>query len=215
MTPSAVPVNVVLVDDHPVVRDGYRRLLESTPDIRVVAEAGTGEEAYEAYFRIEPDVLVLDLNLPGISGLEVVRRILAKKHDARVLVFSMHDSPMMVSRAMEAGASGYLSKSGAAGEMIEAVRAVVGGGRYLSSGLLSDLVGGRLGEGEPLERLTKREFEVFLRLAQGESVAEIAQVLCISPKTVGVHQTNIMKKLELRNAADLTRLAIRCDLIEP
>jgi two-component system invasion response regulator UvrY len=125
-------IRVLLVDDHPVVRDGYRRLLASTPDIRVEAEAGSGDEAYASYFRIRPDVLVLDLNLPGMSGLECIRKIRAKHPDAGILVFSMHDSPTMVSRALESGAAGYLSKSSAASEMIDAVRDVADGKRFVS-----------------------------------------------------------------------------------
>ena len=212
---STRTLRVMLVDDHPVVRDGYRRLLESTPDIKLAAEGGTGEEAYAGYFRIRPDVLILDLNLPGMNGLECLRKVRAKDPDARILVFSMHDSPMMVSRALESGAAGYLTKSSAASEMIDAVRSVANGQRFISRSLVPDLVGRNTAASEPLDRLTKREFEVFIRLARGETVAEIAGVLHISPKTVGVHQTNIMKKLELRNAADLTRLAIRCEVITP
>lgn len=208
-------IRVLLVDDHPVVRDGYRRLLESTEDIRVAAEGSDGDEAYAIYFRVRPDILILDLNLPGMSGLECIRKVRARDPDARILVFSMHDSALMVSRALERGASGYLSKSSAASEMIDAVRSVANGERFVSRSLVSELVGRHSGASEPLDRLTKREFEIFLRLARGETVAEIADVLHISPKTVGVHQTNIMKKLELRNAADLTRLAIRCEVITP
>jgi two-component system invasion response regulator UvrY len=203
------------VDDHPVVRDGYRRLLESTEDIRVVAEADTGDEACDTFFSSGPDVLILDLNLPGMSGLECIRRIRAKDPQARILVFSMHDSPMMVSRALESGAAGYMSKSSAASEMVDAVRNVANGKHYVSHSLVSGLVNRKAPTSDPLNRLTKREFEIFLRLAQGEPVVEIASVLNISPKTVGVHQTNIMKKLSLRNAADLTRLAIRCEVISP
>jgi two-component system invasion response regulator UvrY len=208
-------IRVLLVDDHPVVRDGYRRLLASTEDIRVIAEAGTGEEACDAYCRSGPDVLILDLNLPEMSGLECIRRIRAKDPQARILVFSMHDSPTMVTRALESGAAGYVSKSSAASEMVDAVRNVANDRRYVSHSLVSDLVNQKTPASDPLNRLTKREFEIFLRLAQGEPVAEIARVLTISPKTVGVHQTNIMKKLSLRNAADLTRLAIRCEVINP
>jgi len=208
-------INVLLVDDHPVVRDGYRRLLETTSDIRVGAEAGTGEEAYSIYFEIHPDVLILDLSLPGISGLEALRRIRCKDPNARVLVFSMHDSPVMVTRAIEAGAAGYLTKASAASQMVNAVREVARGRSFLTPDLVPELIGARGRQSDPLQTLTPREFQVFLRLAQGEAVTEIARTLNISRKTVGVHQTNIMRKLALRNASELTRLAIRCGAIQP
>ncbi len=126
----------------------------------------------------------------------------------------MHDSPIMVTRALEAGASGYLAKSSAAAEMIDAVREVAQGRSFLSTGLVQDFVTTQMGADDPLKGLTPREFQVFIRLAQGQVVSEIGEVLCISPKTVGVHQTNIMKKLQLRNASELTRLAMRSGVLE-
>jgi two-component system invasion response regulator UvrY len=207
---------VLLVDDHPIVRDGFRRLLDNTPDVRVDCEAGSGEEAYIRFFETRPDVLVIDLSLPGISGVETIRRIVMREANAHILVFSMHDSPLMVTRALEAGACGYLTKSSAAAEMVDAVREVAQGRAYLSSGLVQDFVATKMSSADdPLRRLTQREFQVFLRLAQGQTVSEIAEILRISPKTVGVHQTNIMKKLQLRNVSELTRLAIRCGVLEP
>lgn len=208
-------INVLLADDHPIVRDGYRRLLESTPDIRVEAEVSSGEEACTGYLALRPDVLIIDLSLPGISGIEAIRRIRQHEPDARILVFSMHDSPVMVTRALEAGAAGYLTKSSAAAEMIDAVREVARGRPFLGGGLVQDFVATKMNADDPLKGLTPREFQVFSRLAQGQVVNEIAEVLCISPKTVGVHQTNIMKKLNLRNASELTRLAMRCGVLEP
>lgn len=206
-------LRVLLVDDHPVVRDGYRRLLESTSDIRVESEASSGEEAYERYFETNPDVLIIDLSLPGISGIETIRRIRLREPNAHILVFSMHDSPMMVTRALEAGAAGFLTKSSAATEMVDAVRAVAQGRNFMGRDLIQDLVTTKIGADDPLKDLTPREFQVFLRLAQGQVVNEIAGLLHISPKTVGVHQTNIMKKLQLRNVSELTRLAIRCGVV--
>jgi two-component system invasion response regulator UvrY len=206
---------VILVDDHPVVRDGYRRLLESTSDIRVEAEASSGEEAYARYFETDPDVLIIDLALPGISGIETIRRIRLRDSAAKILVFSMHDSPTMVRRALEAGAAGYLTKSSAAIEMVNAIRAVAQGSSFVSPHLIQDLVTRRRTSDDPLNELTPREFQVFLRLAQGQTVAEVAELLSISPKTVGVHQTKIMTKLKLRNVAELTRLAIRCEVLKP
>lgn len=208
-------LRVLLVDDHPVVRDGYRRLLESTPDIRVEAEASSGEKAYELYFNTQPDVLIIDLSLPGISGIEAIRRIRLRDPNANILVFSMHDSPLMVKRSLEAGAAGFLPKSSAATEMVDAVRVIAQGRTFLGPNLIQDLVTTNVGADDPLQDLTPREFQIFLRLAEGEVVTEIAELLHISPKTVGVHQTNIMKKLQLRNVSELTRLAIRCGVVKP
>ena len=209
------PIKVLLVDDHPVVRDGYRRLLDGNSDIVVVAEAGSGEEACELYNRAKPDVVVLDLSMPGIGGLETTSRICAKHNHAKILVFSMYDSQIMVGRALEAGAIGYITKSSAATQMIDAVRSVAGGKPFLSHGVVPAIFNQfQQQQSEPLTALSKREFEVFRRLADGSSVTEIAKELSISPKTVGVHQTKIMKKLTIRNSAELTRLAIRCGVIE-
>lgn len=210
------PIRVFLVDDHPVVRDGYKRLLDNSPDIKVIAEAGSGEEACEQYNHVKPDVVVLDLNMPGIGGIETISRLRAKDTHAHILVFSMHDSQIMISRALEAGASGYLTKSSAASQMIDAVRSVAKGKPFLNHTVVPSVIGKmQNNDHNPLTALSKREFEVFCRLADGHSVAEIAHELSISPKTAGVHQTNIMHKLELRNASELTRLAIRCGVIEP
>lgn len=208
-------ITVLLVDDHPVVRDGYRRLLENTSDIRVVAEADDGEEAITLYAEHNPDVVVLDMSMPGIGGLETIRRI--KKHDpkARVLVFSMHDSKVMVTRAIETGAAGYLTKQSGAGQMVEAIQQVATGKPYLDQAVVPDMVQAQFSGGDPLAKLSKREFQVFRNLAEGKPVVEIAELLTISPKTVGVHQTHIMKKLDLRNGAELTRLAIRSGVIQP
>lgn len=209
------PVTVLLVDDHPVVRAGYRRLLDNTPDIRVVAEASDGEEGCVRYTDYKPDVVVVDLTMPGIGGLETIRRILAKNPAAHILVFSIHDSPALVRRALEAGASGYLTKSSAATRMVEAIRQVVQGKSYLDPELVPEIVRGHALESDPLQSLSQREFQIFQMLAEGRTVLEIAEALSISAKTVGVHQTKIMKKLNIGNAAQLARLAIRYGVIKP
>lgn len=209
-------INVFLIDDHPVVREGYRRLLENEPDIKVVAEADCGEEACEKYTSIKPDVVVLDLNMPGIGGIEAISRLRSKDPNVHILVFSMHDSQIMIMRAIEAGASGYLTKSSVAEQMIDAVRAVANGDSFLSENVVPVIIDKFICKNsDPLKALSKREFEVFCRLAKGQSVSQIAGKLSISPKTAGVHQTNIMKKLGLHNTAELTRLAIRSGVVDP
>jgi len=206
-------ITVMLVDDHPVVRNGYSKLLGSQPDITVVATLDDGESACAQYDAANPDVVVLDLNMPGIGGLETIRRLLAKHSKAKILVFTMHDSKIMVTRALEAGARGYLIKSSSAAEMIEAVRQVSSGKIYLDHDLPKDFNQASLADNNPVELLTKREFQVFCALAEGQSVNEIAGTISISPKTVGVHQTNLMKKLNLKNAAELTHLAIQSGIV--
>jgi two-component system invasion response regulator UvrY len=211
------PITVLLIDDHPVVCDGYRRLLETEPDIRVVAEAGSGETGCAQYKKHAPDVVVLDLSMPGIGGLETIRRIRAYNPEARILIFSMHTGDAMVSHALQAGATGYLTKQGGMGQMVEAVRQVARGRQFVDA----EYAGGAEGRGvsaapeDPLRVLSRREFQLFRLIAEGHSPSEIAATLCISPKTVGVHHTNIMKKLGFHNTSQLVRLAIRCNVIEP
>jgi two-component system, NarL family, invasion response regulator UvrY len=210
-------ISVLLVDDHPVVRDGYRRMLENTPEIRVVADAADGETACASYAEIKPDVVILDLSMPGIGGLETIRRLKALDSSARILAFTMHDNETMILRAMKAGATGYLTKASGMGQMVEAVRKVAQWKPYIDSAHVTDLVRNVIAgiSTGPLQTLSTREFELFRRFAEGDSAADIAAALNISPKTVGVHHANIMKKLGLQNAAQLVRLAIRCGVIAP
>lgn len=208
-------ITVLLVDDHPVVRAGYRRLLESTTDLRVVAEADNGETGCKLYQKYTPDVVILDLKMPGIDGLETIHRIKAKDPAAHILVFSMYSNEILVKRALQAGATGYLSKRGGLDQMIKAVRRVNQGKKYLDQELtkgIADNVFGSNAE-DPINVLTKREFQLFKLLAEGNSIREIAETLSISPKTVGVHHDNIKKKLELKNTAQLIHLAIICNII--
>ena len=215
-TTASKSITVMLVDDHPVVRDGYRHLLESTPDIRVVAEANDGEEACAIFEQHLPDVVILDLNMPGIGGLETLRRIKAKNPAINILVFSMHDSETLVLRSLEAGATGYLTKQGGVAQMVEAVRLVAQGKLFVDAKYVSNLINHRLSPTEdPLQALSTREFQIFQMLAEGHSVSDIAVMLSISPKTVGVHHAHIMRKLRLDNAAQLVRLAFRCNVAKP
>jgi len=210
-------ITVILVDDHPVVRDGYRRLLEQMPGIKIVAEADNGEVGYDCYRKLSPDVLVLDINMPGIGGLETIRRIKAYDEKARILVFSMHSNEIMIQRALEAGALGYLTKQGGMGQMVQAVQQVAKGRMFIDADHVTSLAQHKLSDNtsDPIRVLSAREFQLFKLLAEGHSVADIAGMLSISAKTVGVHHTNIMKKLSLHNASQLVRLAILCNVIEP
>lgn len=209
-------ITVMLIDDHPVVLDGYGRLLDKTPGIKVVAKVSDGETACELYQEHLPDVTVLDLNMPGIGGLETLRRIRAKNPEARVLIFTMHDSATLILRVMEAGAMGYITKQSGVGQMVEAVRQVAKGSLFVDPKHLPNLMRGRTNPpDDPIRTLSVREFQLFQLLAEGHSVVEIAEILSISPKTAGVHHTNIMKKLDVQNTVQLVRLAIQRGIIQP
>lgn len=205
-------IRLLLVDDHPVVRAGYQRLLEQAGDMDVVAQCGRVDEAVAAFAARAPDVTVTDLAMPGSGGLELIRRVLARSPQARVLVFSMHDSAMLVRQAFETGARGFLSKGNAPEVLLEAVRRVHAGERYLSPDLPRSL----LEEAAPanlIETLTPREFEIFRLLARGESIAACAAALNLSSKTVSNHQTAIKEKLHVSTSAALVHLAIRHGVI--
>jgi two-component system invasion response regulator UvrY len=205
----------MLVDDHAVVRMGFRLLLDTTADLRVVAECGSGEEALKNFAEVNPDVVVLDLSMAGMGGLETLSRLLAKWPGVRVLVLSAHEDTAHPRRALAAGALGYLTKRSAAEALIEAIRQVAAGKLFLEPALAQEIVVEQVGStGNPLETLSAREFEVFVMLARGKSVTEIAEVLFLSPRTVGTHLYNIKQKLGAGNSAELTLIAIRNGLID-
>ena len=207
---------ILLADDHEVVRAGYRRLLESTPKIEVIAEADSGEEAYSRYCDLQPDVVVMDLTMPGMGGLEASRRILAHDGAARILVFSVHENEVMLNRAIDLGVLGYISKRSASQVMVEAIRKVAAGEMYVGQEMMPFLVKRKMSpDSELVAGLSMREFEVFRLLADSQSVNEIAELLSLSPKTIGHHMTHIKSKLGISNIAGLTRLAIRLGIINP
>ena len=208
-------LRIMLVDDHAVVRMGFRLLLDTTADLRVVAECGSGEEALKSFAEVNPDVVVLDLSMAGMGGLETLSRLLAKWPGVRVLVLSAHEDTAHPRRALAAGALGYLTKRSAAEALIEAIRQVAAGKLFLEPALAQEIVVEQVGStGNPLETLSAREFEVFVMLARGKSVTEIAEVLFLSPRTVGTHLYNIKQKLGAGNSAELTLIAIRIGLID-
>jgi two-component system invasion response regulator UvrY len=209
-------IQVLLVDDHAVVRTGFRLLLQSQPDINVAAEAQSGEAACQIYAELTPDVVVMDLGMPGMGGLEAVRRIRARNPAARVLALSAHDDPMHARRALREGALGFLSKRSAPEALIEAIATVAAGRRYIDPSLAQKLALAEI-EGaarSPIEQLSEREFEVFIRLAGGATVQKIADDLKLSASTIGTHLYNIKQKLGVVNQSELTLLAIRHGLIE-
>lgn len=208
-------VSVLLADDHAMVRAGFRRLLEASGEIAVAAEASNGEECLRAYADRRPEVVVMDIAMPGMDGLETLRRLLAREPQARVLFLSFHEEPVFAERALEEGAFGYVCKSAAPEQLLRAILRVAAGHKYLDPEIAQDLAVRRTtGQGDPAATLSPREFNVFLQLAEGRSVAEIADTLHISHNTVATYHNRIKRKLGTASRAELTRLAIRQGLIE-
>jgi two-component system, NarL family, invasion response regulator UvrY len=200
-------MKILLVDDHAVVRSGLRNLLTSVSDARIV-EAATGRDALLRLRQDRPDLVLLDLNLPGIGGLELLRRMLSEDQSARILVLSMHAEPLYASRAMELGARGYLSKNASAEELLNAVRRIAEGGRYIENEIAQELALQSASPGGGLRDLTDRDIEIMRLLAEGSSLAEIADALGIGYKTVANSCSQIKAKLGVTRTNDLVRLAM-------
>lgn len=207
-------IRVLLVDDHAVVRAGFRTLLENQADIDVIAEAATGEDASRLFIEQRPDIVIMDLSLPGIGGLEAIRRILARDAGARVLVFSMHEDTAFVAQALQAGARGYLGKSAAPETLVRAVRRIADGEVFIDAEIAQHLAYQKAKNGESrFDVLSTREFEIFCLLAEGVSVSGIAGRLSLSSKTVANYATQIKSKLAVGTPSELTRLAIRHGIV--
>lgn len=207
-------IKVLLVDDHTVVRTGFRLLLETVSDVRVTAEADSGEAACVRFDEDKPDVVVLDLSMPGMGGLETIRRLRARDKDVKTLALSAHDDAIHARRALKQGALGFLSKRTAPETLLEAVRMVAAGQRYIDPKLAQEIALAEVGGTTLVDALSEREFEVFLRLANGAAVPKIAAELNLSTSTVGTHLYNIKQKLHAGNQAELTLIALRAGLIE-
>lgn len=205
-------ITVMLVDDHAVVRAGYRLLLSQTENIEVVCEADRGEGACQYYPEVNPDVIVMDLTLPGIGGLAAVRRILSRDPSAKVLIFSIHDELVYVIRALEAGARGYITKSCAPEVLIEAVVKIAGGETFVEADIAQKLAVQTVTRNErndALNSLSAREFDIFCLLARGYTTREVAEELRLGYKTVANYTTLIKSKLEVSTTAEMAHLALR------
>lgn len=210
-------IRLLLVDDHSIIRAGYRQILQKHRDISVIAEADTGQCAVEACQKYRPDLVVLDLSIPfkasseevsSACGLETIRRIVALKLHTKLLVLTAMSNEPFPSQAVTAGASGYLTKHCAPDELVKAVKSVAKGDTYFSAAIRGEM--SLEGEGgSPLAGLSKRELEVFSMLAESFPINQIAESLCLSPKTVHAHRANILRKLKLKNNAELVKLAVR------
>lgn len=207
--------HILIADDHSVVRWGLRAIVEATADLRVRAEATTGDEVVDLVRAQTFDAVVLDLNMPGRSGLDLIHLVRTERPALPILVLSMHAEDQYALRVLRAGASGYLTKESAADRLVEALRRLISGGRYVSplvaEQLLNEVAGGT--SGPPHTRLSEREFQILCRLASGETASEIAAALALSVKTVSTYRSRVLEKLHLRTNADLAQYALRHALI--
>lgn len=209
-------IKVLLVDDHAMVLAGFRLILGQTTDIEIVGEADNGETAIQLARQLQPDVVLMDVQMPGISGLECTQRILRGQPQSRILAVTASGDELFARRLLEAGAAGYVTKACPKEELVQAVRQVADGQRYLSVDI-ARLLALRALEGarSPFESLTPRELEIAILIANGESMPRIAKRLCITPKTVATHKYRVFEKLGVDNDVALTRLALRHGIIDP
>ena len=214
-------IQVLLAEDHTIVRQGLRSILDGREGIQVVGEAKDGREAVEKAQQLQPDIVLMDLSMPLLSGLEATRQIKSQCPQIKVLVLTMHADEEYVFQILQAGASGYLLKQSAVGELVTAIQVVYEGNSYLSPAISRKIVDGYVRQGreqgkvDPYEQLTDREREVLHLIAEGRSTQEIADLLFISPKTVRGHRSSLTEKLGLHSNAELTRYAIRKGIVAP
>lgn len=213
-------IRIVLVDDHALVRHGFRRILEDEPDLVVIGEAGSGLEAIDTVKALQPDVVVMDMAMPEMNGLHAAREILKQRPSTRILILSMYSDEQYVRNALDAGAHGYILKGALETDMVRAVRAVAAGQQYLSpelAGVLIRALQSKTGttDDDPYERLTQREKQVLQLIAHGKSNKEIAVLLDLSVNTVAVHRANLMNTLQIHKAAELVLYAVKRGLVIP
>lgn len=210
-------IKVSIADDHRIVREGLRRILAEAPDIKVIDEAGDGREIIEKIRSNRPDVVLMDISMPDMDGLDATKQIHALFPELPVLILTVHPARQYASRILRAGARGYLNKQAAPEELIDAVRKVCAGRRYLSPEVSEELALQLIGEGanfSPVESLSDRELQILCLIAKGRKATEIAEGLCLSIKTVNTYRARVLYKLHLRNNADLTRFAIKNNLVK-
>jgi DNA-binding NarL/FixJ family response regulator len=209
-------IRIVVADDHTIVREGLKQLLSATSDLSVVGEAQNGHEVLERVRALDFDVLLLDMSMPGKSGIELIKQVRAEKPKLRVLVLSMHEEEQYAVRAIKAGASGYLTKESAAAQLVLAIRKVASGGAFITESVAQQLALGAMPqtEGPPHSALSDREFQVFRELVSGKAVSDIAAELNLSVKTVSTHKARIMQKMNMSNPAELIRYAIHHRLVD-
>ena len=209
-------IKVLLVDDHAVVRAGFKLLLAAVSTIDVIAEADRGEQAIQLYQIHQPDIIVMDLSMPGIGGLETIRRIILRDETASILVFSVHDEQVYVHRALNAGAKGYITKNSAPEILPEAIESIIKGEAYIEKGLIKESADSPSTHNyqEIIDTFSVREFDIFRLLAKGLTAHKIADELCLGYKTVANYATQIKKKLQASSTTELTHIAIMLGIIK-
>ncbi len=209
-------IKVLLVDDHELVRMGIKRLLQDVTNLKVVGEAGTGEEAVLLAKELVPDVVVMDVHMPGIGGLEATRKMIRHNPDIKILALTIYEDEPYPSRLLQAGACGYITKGCDPEEMIRAIRTINAGQRYISPAIAQQIAIKRFTKGDqsPLDVLSERELQIMLMITQGQKVQDISKKLCLSPKTVNSYRYRIFDKLNIHSDVELTLMAMRLGMIE-
>lgn len=209
-------IKVLLVDDHELVRMGIKRLLQDVQGLKVVGEASSGEEAVLLAKELVPDVVIMDVHMPGIGGLEATRKMIRHNPDIKILALTIYEDEPYPSRLLQAGASGYITKGSDPDEMIRAVRTIHSGQRYISPNIAQQIAINRFTKGDqsPLDLLSERELQIMLMITQGQKVQDISKKLCLSPKTVNSYRYRIFDKLNIHSDVELTLLAMRLGMIE-
>lgn len=209
-------IKVMLVDDHDLVRTGIRRLLDDVANVEVVCEATTGEEALTNLAEHAPDVVLMDINMPGIGGLEATRKLLHLRPELKIIVVTMHEEDLFPQRLLKAGAMGYLTKGARVEEIVQAIHDVMAERRYVSPLIAQQMALSRFDaeKGSPFESLSERELQVLLMMMDGQSITAISDKLCLSPKTVSTYRTRLYAKLGVQNDIELARLALLHGVVE-
>ncbi len=209
-------ISILLTDDHALVRTGIRRLLEDSKQVRIVGEADCGEDAVRLAQELDPDVILMDVNMPGIGGVEACRRILQRDPAQKIIVLTIHNEQTFPKRMLEIGAKGYLTKECGVDEMLEAIRRVNDGGAYIAPSIAQQLALSLLpgNEHNPIDRLSRREFQVMLMISHGLTNAEISDKLCLSPKTISTYRLRLFEKLGAQNEVDLVKIAVEQGMVE-
>ncbi len=209
-------IKVLLTDDHELVRTGIRRLLEDSKQVEIVGEADCGEDSLQLAQSLKPDVILMDVNMPGIGGVEACRRILQRNPKQKIIVLTVHNEQTFPKRLLEIGAKGYLTKECGVDEMIKAIKQVNSGGSYIASSIAQQLALSLLpgNDVNPIDRLSRREFQVMLMISQGLTNVEISDKLCLSPKTISTYRLRVLEKLDAHNEVDLIKIAVEQGMVE-
>ena len=209
-------ISVLLTDDHALVRTGIRRLLEDSKQVTIVGEADCGEDSFKLAQSLKPDVILMDVNMPGIGGVEACRRILQRNPKQKIIVLTIHNEQTFPKRLLEIGAKGYLTKECGVDEMIHAIKQVNNGSAYIAPSIAQQLALSLLpgNEDNPIDKLSRREFQVMLMISHGETNIEISEKLCLSPKTISTYRLRVLEKLGAHNEVDLIKIAVEQGMVE-